>query len=208
MWLKCLYVVKNQLRQDNDAVAVSNGGGVLTGLVAFSTAPRELGFSLIDAGLALGRVAVSTYDSAQAGTLRQDASDYFAPTATQFGKAIFNSDTYRLSASYGDAKVMLGTDRVGVQYKTPGSLDEVGRLTYGWGASGPKKMETVLEHNFVKIPLMPTANVYGVPVGLDVVPGIRQNITGSRTITPSINFDLSVKNTPIKFSVEFRKSGS
>ncbi|HET9643650.1 MAG TPA: hypothetical protein VFP68_09915 [Burkholderiaceae bacterium] len=198
---------KNDVRRNNDEAAESDDGGSITAAVAFTQAPRELGFGLIDAGLALGKGAVSLYDSARAGTLGRDAGNVLH-AAQKFGADIFKSDTVRLSASWGDAKAMIGTDRIGVQYKSRGSIDEVTRLTYPWGHD-KARVETVLEKNFGKISILPAgARAYGLPIGLDFVPGARQNLSGSRAVTPSANFELGIKGTPVKIAIELRKSGS
>jgi hypothetical protein len=202
--------VKKNLRESNDAIAVSDNGGVITAAVAFTTAPRELGFKLIDAGLSLGSAAASVYGSARNGTLVQDAKDTFGPAVGAFAAGFADANAVRISASLGDAKVMLGTDRVGVQYKTKGDVvDGVTRLTHTWGDEG-FKTELMLEKNFVNIKVPVKPKVGGMPLNITVVPGARQNLTGSQKITPSTNIELGVegnKNLP-KVAIEFRKFGS
>ena len=202
---------KDEVRRDNDAIAVADKGGAMTAAVAFTQAPRELGFKLVDAGLALGENALSVADSARAGTLVKDAVDTFGPVSQRIAEAVRKSDTYRLSVSVKDAKFMVGTDRIGVQYKTRADLDEVTRLTYRWGADNAK-VETVLEKNTKAIPVA-RGSVMGVPMKAELVPGLRQNVSGSRAVTPSLNLDIGLqsdwaKELKLKVSFEVRQSGS
>lgn len=202
---------KADTRRDNEAIAVADAGGPLTAAVAFTAAPRELGFALVDAGLALGGTVLDVADSARAGTLVKDAVDTFGPVSQRVAEAVRRSDTFRVSFSVNDAKLMVGTDRVGVQYKTTGRIDEVTRLTYGWGANQPT-IETVLEKNLGSL-RVPAGRVAGVPLKVDVVPGLRQNVTGSRAVTPSLNIDVTPNleaqtKLKVKVSFEVRQSGS
>jgi hypothetical protein len=130
------------------------------------------------------------------------------------------TDTYRLSLGVtlkndDDVKIMIGTDRFGIQYKAGGIADSVNRYTYRWGDPSWTD-EMLLEKNFkygTHNRLLPSMQIGGVPLSIDVVPGARQNLTGNRTITPSMNIDFNIGKTdyiPLKFklSIEFRKSGS
>ena len=121
------------------------------------------------------------------------------------------SDTFRVSVSVKDAKFMVGTDRIGVQYKDRGPIEEVTRLTYRWGADRAK-VEPVLEKNGTERPLG-QGSVMGVPVKVQLVPGVRQNLSGSQAITPSLNLDFGIKSPwaealKLKVSLEVRQSGS
>jgi hypothetical protein len=93
---------------------------------------------------------------------------------------------------------MLGTDRVGFQFKKElgvnlpsdsrlGVADTVARFSYNWDAG--MQEELLVEKNFLKVPLMRTTAVGGVPLSVDVVPGARFNVTGNQQITPSLNVD-------------------
>lgn len=211
---------KQTVRADNEAIALQDQGGALTATVAVIQGPRDLGFALVDSGLALGQVAshvaLSTYDSLQAGTLQKDVRAAFGPAAHQVAEALSKMDTVRVSVSYDDYKAMVGTDRVGVQYKGRGGIDEVTRLTYAWGAD-TAKTETVLEKNLADIKVPVKLSAMGVPVDVKLVPGLRQNLSGSHAVTPSLNLDFGAtlparteegKPAKLKFSVELRQSGS
>ena len=59
----------------------------------------------------------------------------------------------------------------------------------------------------------PAGRVGGVPLKVDVVPGLRQNVTGSRAVTPSLNIDVTPNleaqtKLKVKVSFEVRQSGS
>jgi hypothetical protein len=104
---------------------------------------------------------------------------------------------------------MIGTDRTGVQYKFKGTVDVVERYT--WNYEGMPKSETVLEKNFgAASGTLPIPRVPPITVGL--VPGVRQNISGNGSVTPSLNLDFEMKTVKIfdgvKLSFEARKSGS
>ena len=139
-------------------------------------------------------------DSVRAGTLVKDIKDVLE-TPVKF-------NTFRLAVSVNDAKFMVGNDRIGVQYKNNGPVNEVTRLTYRWG-DDKIKPETMLEKNASAMPLG-TIKAMGLPVKVELVPGLRQNLTGSRTVTPSANLDASFKinGLKLKVSIEARQSGS
>ena len=226
---------KAQTRVNLDEVAVAGGGNGITMLASGIYAASEVGYGLIDAGLALGRVGANTYDSFKGGTLQNDFQQNVGKPLLNFAEGMLQADHVRVSVGAKltkdgeptgeDVKVMLGTDRVGLQYKNtkvdPDSfgiqnkgkspLDSVVRTTYRWGDDGPTT-EMMLEKNF-PTPLKLDRTIGGVPLNLELVPGARQNISGNRIITPSLNLDLNVGKTQavpfgFKFSIEMRKSGS
>ncbi|MEY4562175.1 MAG: hypothetical protein RLZZ618_1452 [Pseudomonadota bacterium] len=203
--------IKDGLRAANEATALSDGGGLLTAAVAFTEAPRELGFSLVDAGLGLGGLAVDFTKSVIDGTVVSDATAKFGPILNSY--AAIEDKQFRVSVGYKnealgvDAKVMVGTDRFGIQYKTPGVVDEVGRFTYSYGDDAPK-LEMMLEKNFdvgAKLP----ARIGGLPLKIEVVPGLRENATSGGTVTPSLNIEVSSPAfNGFKGAIEVRQSGS
>jgi hypothetical protein len=212
---------KSTNRQNVEDLGVSGGGGVQTGVAATIYAAGEIGYSLLDAGFGLGRLGAQTFDSWNNGTLVQDAKLHVIDPTVNFAKTVNEMDTFRLSVGAKltkdgkptgeDVKFMVGTDRIGFQYKTKGdNADSVARTTYEW-ASDSVKTENLIERNF-STPLQIKRDVAGVPLTLEVVPGLRYNLTGSKTVTPSINLDLNVGKTPqipfgLKVSVEARKRG-
>jgi hypothetical protein len=71
----------------------------------------------------------------------------------------------------------------------------------------------LMEKNLPKIPLLRSGNLGGVPVSVDLVPGVRLNLSGSRVATPSVNIDVNIapqllKDYKPKITLEIRKSGS
>jgi len=73
--------------------------------------------------------------------------------------------------------------------------------------------EILVEANLLKIPVLRSGKIGGIPVSVDVVPGIRLNLSGNRVPTPSINIDLNVapeflKAYKPKVTLEIRRSGS
>ncbi|MBC3910838.1 hypothetical protein [Undibacterium umbellatum] len=202
--------LKAHTRKRNDEIILSEGDSVLGKIAKYNSYPRELGFNLIDAGLGLGKLTASTYDSAMNGTLQNDVKDAIGGTIKRIGEGYVTPDTVRLAVKYGDKKFMIGNDGVGLQYKSRkanGLLDQVSRFTYGWGDSAPK-FDNVLEKNLpaIPIPLPQSVSVLGQPVKLEVVPGLRQNLSGDSMMTPSSNFELSSKAFPgFGVSLELRK---
>jgi YD repeat-containing protein len=225
---------KEGLRISNDEVAINDRGGVLTGLVAATTAPRELAFGLIDAGLGLGSLSTFLVDdlvpfsldvseavgsSFSSGSFWSDAGGYLGRVVEQFDAAgELVPDVFRVSLSVGNDKVMIGTDRFGISHKTPEpriggftksfgvEVDNVTRSTYTWGEEW--STETLTETNF-KVGASRTVPVYGVPVNVSFVPGIRHNTSSAGTPTASYNVELK---TPVfdnvKLTIEGRKDGS
>jgi hypothetical protein len=209
-----------ETNENLDQVGVSGGGNAMTAAAAAAHAGSEIGFRLVDAGFGLGRVAARTYDSYSRGTLWTDFNANVIDPTISFAAAMAKTDTYRLSLGVtlkndDDVKIMIGTDRFGIQYKAGGIADSVNRYTYRWGDPSWTD-EMLLEKNFkygTHNRLLPSMQIGGVPLSIDVVPGARQNLTGNRTITPSMNIDFNIGKTdyiPLKFklSIEFRKSGS
>jgi hypothetical protein len=189
---------KNQVRLDNERIALSDAGGAMTFAVAFMDTPREIGFGLIDAGLSLGGIFAS-----------QNVRDGFIEQYSEIYESLpnnlvdFSDSDIRFSATAGNYKALIGTDRMGVQYKNEGSLyDSVTRVSIDYDDG----IETELLTEF-NSPIKPTIfrqNIGGVPVNGKIVGGIRQNLT-SGTMRPAINLEFSsdlVKDA--KFSFEWR----
>jgi hypothetical protein len=93
-----------------------------------------------------------------------------------------------------------------------GPVDSVNRLTYRWGDTQMRD-EMLIEKNLTKIPVLSSGNIGGLPVSVDVVPGVRLNLSGNRVATPSVNIDLNIAPQFLKYykpkiTLEIRKSGS
>jgi LysM repeat protein len=205
-------------RNGVEEFGVSGGGNVKTVIASVTHAASEIGYTMVDAGLALGRLGTVSYDSLNAGTFIEDFKNNVSEPALKFATALKDSDVVRISAGAAlpdksaDGKIMIGTDRVGVQYKVGGPVDSVNRLTYRWGDTQMRD-EMLIEKNLTKIPVLSSGNIGGLPVSVDVVPGVRLNLSGNRVATPSVNIDLNIasqllKDYKPKITLEIRKSGS
>jgi hypothetical protein len=205
-------------RNGVEEFGVSGGGNVKTVIASVTHAASEIGYTMVDAGLALGRLGTVSYDSLNAGTFIEDFKNNVSEPALKFATALKDSDVVRISAGAAlpgksaDGKIMIGTDRVGVQYKVGGPVDSVNRLTYRWGDT-QVRYEMLIEKNLTKIPVLSSGNIGGLPVSVDVVPGVRLNLSGNRVATPSVNIDLNIAPQFLKYykpkiTLEIRKSGS
>jgi hypothetical protein len=220
--------LKTYTRNGVDEFGVQGRGGVQTGVAAVVHAGSEIGYTLLDAGFALGRLGAVSYDSVKAGTFVQDFKNNVGIPTLQFATAVMDSDVARISVGASlpdesaDGKFMIGTDRIGIQGKVPTykvgtekvnmKVDEVTRVTYRWGDTQLRN-EILVESNLPKIPLVPSATIGGIPVSVDLVPGARLNLSGNRTPTPSVNVDLNIKHPLVerykpKVTLEIRKRGS
>lgn len=203
---------KREVREDNAALQASDDGvlGVASHIVAV---PRELGFGLITSGLSLGRGIVGAAESVAAGTALEDAERTFGPALRAVATTAPTMDHVRVSVSRGDYKAMIGTDRIGVQYKEKPKVgevpvDQVTRLTHRWGDDAWVRADTMIEKNFDVLPPIPGRGaVAGLPVQrFEVVPGLRQNPSGGGAVTPSLNLDVVLPDK-WKITLELRKSG-
>jgi hypothetical protein len=210
---------KARTRTGLEDVGVGGAGGVMTGLAAVTYAASEIGHDLVDAGLALGRVGAQAKDAYARGTMGSDFKENVLDPALAFAIGLAEVDVMRLSGgvrlpSGDEVKGLIGTDRVGIKYKTTAlGVGAISRLSHRWGDAGWTQ-DFLLEKNFKHgkaNTLLPTVPVGGVPVSIEIVPGARFNVTGSRQTMPSLNIDFNVgKNKYIPFdtklSIEFRKS--
>ena len=194
--------------QDNAGSASAAVGYAVLGKV------RDGGTSFIRAGLGLGGVGVDFLDSAVNGNLGRDTLRYVNSVANALPSwnELKGFDVLRVSFSLkinsgNDVKVMLGTDRVGIQFKQKDRVDLVERYTWDY-SDKPLKQEIMLEKNITEIQILKArAGKYIIP--LSVVPGVRQNLSTTRAITPSLNFDANTSSivNGTKFSIELRKKG-
>jgi len=166
--------------------------------------------------LALGRTVVGVGESAVKGTLVEDTRQRFGP-AVDAVRAMGSPSGWnvRVSASYKDVKGMLGTDRVGVQYKERSGqdatvkVDQVVRSTHRWGDDAFSRDEVMLEKNFRAVRLPIPGRVFGVPLNtLQLVPGVRENLSRPSAPTPSLNLELPLPNkSDWKIAIELRRAG-
>jgi hypothetical protein len=190
---------KDKVRVDNTRIAIQDGGGILTGIVAVTELPREIGFGVIDAGLWLGGLFAS--EKIRAETVNGAVGIYDA--AAQFD---VENGAVRVSAGYEnkttgfDGKVLIGSDRVGVQFKNPQlrGPNIVSATRYSLDYTDGYEVELLAEYDAPKFSVPLPWKVAGLQLKMETAFGTRSNTT-SGELLPSLNFTFKPKLAALKY---------
>jgi hypothetical protein len=203
---------KTRTREGLDNYALSGGGNYETAVGSVVYAASEIGYAMIDLGLGFGKLGTHVMDSANRGSVSEDLATYVVDPLMVHAKTLHDADTYRVSAGIKvgdnyDVKGMIGTDRAGFQVKQANLTDEVLRTTYNWKEQ-KWQSEVLIEKNS-PVAIKFQKGTFGLPVKVEVVPGLRQNVSGNKQLLPSVNVDFvgfEIGPYKPKVTIEFRKS--